>query len=81
MKAAKLIRKARKKLGLSQKQVSESLGLTTSQFVSNVELKKSPIPPERVREFCEILELNSKELISAIADDFKAKYLTKYKGA
>ena len=52
------LRKCRKLAGLTQKEVSEELGLETPQFISNVERNISPVPLNRALQWVDCVGAN-----------------------
>lgn len=71
------IKKRRTSLKLTQKALSERLGFRTSQFISNLERGVAEIPPARVKEFAEILQVDSNEFANLIAESLRRKLLKK----
>lgn len=71
----KLLREKRLGLSITQKQISDSFKFTTSQFISNVELGKSPLPPELVRPLAKMLKTPAKHLVDAAVKDYRAQYI------
>lgn len=70
-------------LKLTQKQLSDSLGFKTSQFISNLERGIAEIPPTRIKEFADILKVESSELARLASESLKRRLLGKseYEGA
>lgn len=63
---AYLIRIGRQNAGLSQKDLADQLGYTSSQFISNWERGVSSPPLDKLEEVCEILKISPKQIIEAI---------------
>lgn len=70
----RLIREARIKRGLTQKDISDLLGFTTPQFVSNLEHSKSPLPANLIPKLSKILKIPKRELIEAHLEDYRTSY-------
>lgn len=64
----------REKNGITQRKISDALGLTTSQFISNCEKMKSPMPAALVRKICAVAKIPPSKLIQAALDDYSEKY-------
>jgi transcriptional regulator with XRE-family HTH domain len=67
----RLLMQKRVRLGLTQLDVSSRFGFTTSQFISNLELGKSPVPTDKVKPLCKMLDIPIKEFIGAYIKDLK----------
>lgn len=63
---AHLIRTSRQTSGLSQKQLADELGYTSSQFISNWERGISSPPLDKLEEICNLLKITPKQIIEAI---------------
>ncbi len=78
---AKYLKQKRENAGLSQKQVSEKLGYTTPQFISNWERGISTPPMKTVKKLAsmysipvdEIFNLLLQETLQQVTLDFKQK--------
>lgn len=76
------LRKKRELAGLSQKQVAESLGYTTPQFISNWERGLSTPPIKALKKLAdmysipkeEIFDLLLQETLHQVTLDFKKKF-------
>jgi transcriptional regulator with XRE-family HTH domain len=71
----KLIRQAREKAGLTQREVSDRFGFTTSQFISNLERGLSPVPMSMIRKLSRILKISERDLVKTSVEDFKGAML------
>jgi transcriptional regulator with XRE-family HTH domain len=67
------LRKKRESMGITQKALSQRLGLSTCQFISNIERGVSEVPSSRISLYAESLELNTKELTKMIHDALNKK--------
>ena len=67
------LRKKRESMGITQKALSQKLGLGTCQFISNIERGVSEIPFNRIGLYAESLELNAKELTKMIEEVLNKK--------
>jgi len=73
---SKLIREAREREGLSQKEVATRLGYTSSQFISNIERGLCGIPEQQARKFCDILRIAfTTTYIDAVIKDTRSRYV------
>ncbi len=68
---SKLFRIARKRSGLSQKDVARILGLSTAQFVSNIERGLCGYGAEQIGILSKLLGISTKVMINAKAADYK----------
>ncbi|MCX6112673.1 MAG: helix-turn-helix transcriptional regulator [Proteobacteria bacterium] len=71
------IKKRRSVLKLTQKQLSDSLGFKTSQFISNLERGIAEIPPSRIKDFAEVLQMDNNEFTNLVSESLKRKILKK----
>ena len=71
------LRKKRESIGITQKELSQKLGLGTCQFISNIERGISEIPFGRIGVYAEALSLDTKELTKMIEQVLKKKIETK----
>jgi len=67
------LRKKREAMGVTQKALSQKLGLGTCQFISNIERGVSEIPFNRIGLYAETLQLNAKELTKMIEEVLNKK--------
>jgi transcriptional regulator with XRE-family HTH domain len=65
-KLGSFLKKKRIQRGLTQKQVSDSFGFTTSQFISNLELAKSPPPPGVMKRLVKLYQLRLDEVLKVL---------------
>lgn len=75
--SGKILKQSREKIGLSQGDVSKSLGYTTCQFVSNLERGISLIPANKFNIFCKTLKISKAQLLEAVMNDLKSQYTRK----
>lgn len=68
---SQLLKEARLKADLSQKDVSDQLGYTSPQFVSNWERGVSRPPLEICKELCKILQLPKSVLFKALKETYE----------
>ena len=69
---SKKIRSARLKKNLSQKELATALGLTSPQFISNIERNLAPVPIHYIPLLSRILGVPQKELVRALIKNFAA---------
>ena len=67
------LRKKRESMGVTQKALSQKLGLGTCQFISNIERGVSEIPFNRIGLYAESLQLNAHELTKMIEEVLNKK--------
>lgn len=61
-----LLKTSRNNAGLSQKAISEKLGYTSSQFISNWERGVSSPPMDKLVEICSILSIPQEKMIETV---------------
>lgn len=71
MRTGDVIRLRREKLGLTQKDVSEKLGLETPMFLSLIENHKRNVPISMVAKLCDILGLDRTYIINALVKEYR----------
>lgn len=77
---AKLIKESREAKGLSQKDVSERLGFTSPQMISNIERGLCGFPVSRGRKLCRLLDIDfERDLLEATFADTKARIIAQSK--
>jgi transcriptional regulator with XRE-family HTH domain len=67
------LRKKREAMGITQKELSQKLGLTVCQLISNIERGVSEVPTNRISVYAQSLELDPKELTKMIEQVLKKK--------
>jgi transcriptional regulator with XRE-family HTH domain len=55
--------------GLTQKDVSDAFGFTTSQFISNLELAKSPPPPQVLKKLVKMYGMRMDEVLKVVVKE------------
>lgn len=68
-KLSSFLRDARLKAGLSQGDISNALGYTSAQFISNWERGLSSPPLDRLYEIVQLLKIDSEELIELLLEE------------
>jgi transcriptional regulator with XRE-family HTH domain len=63
------LKEARSKAGLSQKDVSDELGYTTAQFVSNWERGLSTPPGRTLRKLAKLYKVGAEELYDVLLNE------------
>jgi transcriptional regulator with XRE-family HTH domain len=66
MTFGKQLKQARLNLDLTQKQISDKLGWTSSQMISEVERGSVYLSPESLKKVCKILNLDYKETLKTM---------------
>lgn len=69
------IEAARKKMGLSQSELSDKLGFTSPQFISNIERNLATLPAKHFVKVARTLNINLKTLIKDYVQDEKHKLI------
>jgi len=69
----KFIKKRRTALNLTQRELASSLGLKTSQFISNIERGIAHIPPSKMNDFASVLQVEVSELGLLLAESLKSR--------
>ncbi len=67
------LRKKREAMGITQKELSQMLGLSACQLISNIERGVTEIPSNRIGVYAQSLELDQKELTKMIEQVLKKK--------
>lgn len=70
-KISKLVKSRRKALGLRQIDLSNKLGFTTMQFISNIERGLASLPPKHFIRASKLLKIDPDKLKRAAVQDFK----------
>jgi len=60
------IAQKREAAGKSQREVAEELGYQTSQFVSNVEQGKAPLPIDKIKAWARSIKADSREIFQMV---------------
>jgi transcriptional regulator with XRE-family HTH domain len=66
------LKEARIKRGLTQKSVSDTLGYSTPQFVSNWERGLSPIPIDTLKTLLKLYSLSLSEIVNKAMEEQEA---------
>lgn len=69
------LKQARESEGLSQAELAEKLGLENAQSISNIERGLTSIPRKYVFQVAFILKIQPADLIDAMIEDVRNKYL------
>jgi transcriptional regulator with XRE-family HTH domain len=65
-----LLKDARERAGLSQKDLAQQLQYESPQFISNIERGLATIPADKLIEICEILDKRPSAFIQAFKEDY-----------
>lgn len=71
MRTGDVIRLRREKLGLTQKEVADQLGLETPMFLSLVENHKRNVPIGMVAKLCDVLDLERIYIIGCLVKEYR----------
>jgi transcriptional regulator with XRE-family HTH domain len=74
-----VIRRAREKRQMSQKELSERLGLTSSQFISNIERGLAAPPIHFFPVLHKLLGLSEEEFVEALVTRYRRRCLDELK--
>ncbi len=72
-------RQYREKAGLTQKEVSDALGYTTPQFISNVERGRCRFPVEKLPKLKRLYRLSGDQLVDMIMVEEKRGLVRHFK--
>lgn len=72
-------REFREKAGLTQREVSDALGYTTPQFISNVERGRCRFPVEKLAKLKRLYRLSSDQVVEMIMVEEKRGLLKHFK--
>ena len=67
------IRRARCRAGITQKQLTDHLGFTSAQFISNVERGKCLMSTDKIWPTAEFLGVDPEELLQAQLTDYELR--------
>jgi transcriptional regulator with XRE-family HTH domain len=68
---ANLVREARVKSGLSQKDVARKFGWTSAQFVSNIERGLVRVPADKTKAYAKTIGLSHSALVDAMISEYR----------
>lgn len=71
---AKLVRKRREKLNLSQTELGTAIGVHT-QVISNIERGIAGVPSFRAAKFAKALQIPVKTLVGTVCKDYETSYM------
>jgi len=71
----------REKAGLTQREVSDSLGYSTPQFISNVERGRCRFPIQKLPKIKKLYGMSAEQVIALILSEEKEVLLKVFKGA
>lgn len=71
----------REKAGLTQREVSEALGYSTPQFVSNVERGRCRFPIQKLPRLKKLYRISAEQVIGLILAEERENLLKVFKGA
>lgn len=70
MSVAEFFKKARENANMTQKEISDKLGYSTPQFISNVERGICLFPMAKVKEFVKVTKCSAKDLKKTYVDAY-----------
>lgn len=65
------IKNRREALGLTQTDLSDGLGLSTSQSIYNIECGKAPLPIKHLSALSIILQVSEKKIVEVLVSDYR----------
>lgn len=74
-----MLRSARKRKNIGQKEISEKLGLNSAQFISNIERGICLLPVETAKVLHEMLDIPKSRLVWAYKKDSQAALIAHIK--
>ena len=69
------LKNTREKIGLSQLDVAEAMGLKSAQYLSNIERGVSSLSKTMIPKVARILKVDAEDIVDAILKDIREKYL------
>lgn len=66
---ARLLKNKREKLGMSQSEVAEKVGVTSGQFISNIERALCSVPIRKIYDVCKTLDIPKEQIKYAYIED------------
>lgn len=69
------LKNTREKVGLSQLDVAEAMGLKSAQYLSNIERGVSSLSKTMIPKVARILKVDAEDIVDAILKDIREKYL------
>ena len=75
------IKKAREAAGLSQKEISDALGLSGPQYISNIERGLAQLPPPYIPAVARMILLSESVLIEDLVEVYRQKCIAAVKKA
>lgn len=73
-------RQLREKAGLTQKEVSDALGYTTPQFISNVERGRCRFPVEKLPKLKRLYRLSNDQVVNMVMVEEKRGIVRHFRG-
>ncbi len=77
MTEGKFIKHARKRVGLTQSELSKKLGFGNPQFVSNIERGLAWLPPKSLKKFIRITKADADQIVQIKTSRYR-KHLRSY---
>ena len=75
------IKKAREAAGLSQREITDALGWSSPQFISNVERGLAHLPPHCIPAVARMIKISESVLIDDLAEIYRQKCVDAVKKA
>lgn len=73
MKIHNFLKQKRLAAGVSQKTLSDALGFSSGQTISNIERGLCGVPLSQVKKICKILGVSKSEIKQILISDYKEK--------
>ncbi len=75
-----MLKVLREKAGLTQSELSQKMGYTSAQFISNIERGLANLPPSKFKTASKVLGVSVKELVTLRLKADKARLMKRYGG-
>ena len=75
------IKKAREAAGMSQREISDALGLSSVQFISNIERGLAQLPPPYIPAVARMIKVSESVLIEDLVEVYRQKCIAAVKKA
>jgi transcriptional regulator with XRE-family HTH domain len=79
-KLGDFIKNSREKAGLSQVDIADALGLSSAQYISNIERGVSPLAKKLIVKLAKTLKVDPEKIVDVILSELKDKYLRELGG-
>ena len=70
LRTAELLSGARKEAGMSQKKIAYRMGLSSHQFVSNIERARCTVPKKKIKQVADAYEVDVSKIRQSMVFDY-----------